>query len=355
MPPSKSSKANKLKAAFEKYAGGKVLIPLRGHPDADALSSALAHQALLKEMNITTVISHIREISHQENRAHVKLFGIDKIQYDGSNLDFADFCGYSLVDSQFPDKEMEEHLSGLPALSLVDHHEKSDSIVKATYTDIDEQAGATATVYALYMQSLGLLEENDEHSRIATAMIHGIRSDTDGLVSAEKKDYRAMLYLSRYSDPNMLRKISIQPLSPKTMGIIMKAYTNMEIKDNYAISGVGVVQNPDRDAIPVAADFLLRHSGIDTVLVYGIVDEHIDCSLRTTDDGLIPPTFIKETFPEVEREKDYGGRRHAKGGFKLSLGLFGGMTAEKESADHIAHLVDRYVKGKFFAKLGIEE
>jgi len=46
-----------------------VLIVLRGTPDPDAISSALAHKTLLKSLMLMPTILHTEEISHQENRA----------------------------------------------------------------------------------------------------------------------------------------------------------------------------------------------------------------------------------------------------------------------------------------------
>jgi len=155
------AKIHELEKVLEDYSGNKILIALAGHPDPDCISSALAHQKILKSKNIESTITHVLEISHQENRALVKLLGIEMIKYDRENLNPSEFAGYSLVDSQKPDQRMQEFLSNVPLVSVVDHHDKTQRL-EAKFVDINKGVGAAATVYADYLKSLDLLKEDEE-------------------------------------------------------------------------------------------------------------------------------------------------------------------------------------------------
>jgi nanoRNase/pAp phosphatase (c-di-AMP/oligoRNAs hydrolase) len=345
------SRVKDLEEVLESCRGKKILIALRGHPDPDSISCALAHKELMKRHDIQTTIMYNQEMSHQENRALVKLLGLDFVRYDGNNLNVEGYVGYSLVDSQLPDNEILENLKTIPVISIVDHHDEVKGI-EARFIDLDKEAGASATTYSHYLSELDLLKEGDEgNSELATALIHGIRSDTDALINAWKKDYEAITYLSRFADLELLRKISIQPLSHQTMDLIVRAYLNREISDNYLITGVDIVRKVERDSIPQAADFLLRRSGIDTVLVYGIVDDYIDCSFRTLSDIIRPSDFIKEAFPDV-KEGQYGGR-YDKGGFQLPLGIFASLAKKSEESKSLINVVNDYMRSRFYEKLGI--
>ena len=344
-----------LEKVLQDHSGKKLLIALQGHPDPDSISSALAHQVILKNNNIETTIAHVEDISHQENKALMKLLDIEFVKYPGQELDFKDFSGYSLVDSQLPDKELAGHLENLELISVVDHHDTQKNS-KAKFSDIDKDAGSTATIYSHYFETLDLFnlkegEEEEETIKLATALMHGIKTDTDNLNNAGPKDYQAIAYLSKFANLELLKKISIQSVSPTTMDTIVNSYQNKIISDNHIMAGVGIVPEAERDAIPQAATFLLRRAGIDTSLVYGIVGGCINGSFRTTNDGIRPSEFIREAYPDMP--KDSSGGRQNQGGFQFPLGVVESQMLKEEDNELVIELVNKYMRNGFYKKLGI--
>ncbi len=347
MAPKK--KISNLVEALESYKDKKLLITIRGAPDPDSISSALAHQLIAQNQGVETEIAYSEDVSHQENRALVKVLGIDFIKYSES-MDFSEYVGYCLVDSQHPDQVFEEVLKDKPIISVVDHHDKEEGL-EAKFIQIDTEVGAAATIYAEQLKQLDLLNSED-HSNIATALMHGIRTDTDNLINATERDHKAMGYLAKYADTTKLKKISIQAISPRTMDAIAMAAKNRETEGNYLISGVGILDKSERDALPQAADFLLRRAGIDTVLVYGIVEDNIQCSFRTTDDTVRPIDFISETFPEVNEEGGSFGGRYDKGGFSLPLGILESLLEDEKDEKLVVQAVNRYMSKRFYKAVG---
>ena len=67
---------------------------------------------------------------------------------------------------------------------------------------------------------------------------------------------------------------------------------------DFALAGVGRVSPLNRDAIAQAADFILRREDIDTVVVFGLVDDRIDGSLRTNRPSVDPAAFMASAFGE---------------------------------------------------------
>ena len=73
-----------------------------------------------------------------------------------------------------------------------------------------------------------------------------------------------------------------------------------------------------------AADFLLRHEGVETSVVFGIVNgDVVDGSLRTVSHTIDPDAFLKTLLGADSTGRHFGGGRRNKGGFRVPLGLFG--------------------------------
>jgi len=84
-------------------------------------------------------------------------------------------------------EEIVKHLEevGVGALVVVDHHEPQQRL-KPDFIDVRRNFGATATIYAEYLQNglVKLDKSHREHVTAATALTHGIMTDTNGLIRA---------------------------------------------------------------------------------------------------------------------------------------------------------------------------
>ena len=66
-------------------------------------------------------------------------------------------------------------------------------------------------------------------AKLASALLYGIRSDTDDYLTAREIDYRAASYLAPYADHELLMAISMQSISPRTMEITQRCFANKVI------------------------------------------------------------------------------------------------------------------------------
>jgi len=234
---------------------------------------------------------------------------------------------------------------------LVDHHKKTGK-VKARFVDIRENAGATSSIYAEYLQygKHSLSNTSATDTELATALHHGIRSDTDNFFLAREIDWHAAAYLSKFADRDLLKQIASSSITANTMDILQQALASKEIKDNYLLAGVFYVREADRDGIAQAADYLVRREGIDTAIVFGIIeDRYIHGSLRTRSSTVDPDIFLKEVFgTDKETGKPYGGGRFDKGGFQIPLNIF----ADCGDKQLLWELVNRTIKAKILKRLG---
>jgi Exopolyphosphatase-related proteins len=252
------SKAAEMAALLEQHRGERHAIVMQDYPDPDAISSAWAHKLIAARFNIDADIIYEGRISHQENLALVQLTDIEMVRY-GDGTDLSVYQGTIFVDNQGTTSTLTDRFTaaGVKPLIVVDHHERQD-IIDPEFTDI-RKIGATATIYTQYMRE-GLLELNKSdlhHVRLATALMHGIRSETLGLIRAREEELEAATFLTRFTDFSLLENILSVKRSKQVMDVIRQALENREIRESYSISGVGFLRMEDRDSIPQAADFLL--------------------------------------------------------------------------------------------------
>ncbi len=354
-----SQKIEKFREVLEAHKGETHIVAIQDFPDPDAIASAVAHRLICLNYGIDVEIVYAGRISHQQNIALVKLLNIELIRYTDDTFDFSRYQGSVFIDNQGKTtaltKKLEAH--GIKPIIVVDHHERSGGI-SAEFHDI-RKIGATASIYTSYLQQgLVELDKTDTfHVRCATALMHGIRSDTNDFIRADEHDLLAASYLSNYYNPNHLSEIVMQARSKKVMDIIEKALANRVIKDNYSISGIGYLRQEDRDAISQASDFLLTEENVHTVIVYGIVvndnqEELLNGSFRTSKLTLDADTFMKEAFGKSEYGDYFGGGKQEAGGFAVPIGFLAG-TYGNEYEDLKWKMFDLQVKQKIFNKIGV--
>lgn len=352
-------KVGKLKAVLEAHKGETHVIAIQDFPDPDAIASAFAHQLICLNYGIEVDIVYAGRISHQQNIALIKLLNIELIRYT-ETFDFSRYQGSAFIDTQgmtnsLLTKQLETH--EIKPVMVVDHHERA-GLLAPEFSDI-RKIGATATIYTNYIvQGMLELDKSDSvHIRCATALMHGIRSDTNGFIRASEQDLMAAAFLSNYFSPNLLNEIESQARSKTVMDIIEKALANRVLKNNYSISGIGYLRQEDRDAIAQAADFLMTEENVHTAIVYGIVvddkdEELLSGSFRTSKLTLDADTFMKETFGKSENGEYFGGGKQEAGGFSIPVGFLAG-TYGNEYEELKWKMFDLQVKQKIFTKIGV--
>ncbi len=356
--------ASALEQVLEKHRGERHIAVLQDYPDPDAISSAFVHKLISAEHDINVDIVYGGRVSHQQNIALVKLLGITLLPASElSNLSV--YQGSIFVDGQGTNSALTPRLmeAGVPPIAIVDHHTQQEQMPVAEFVDI-RHVGATATIYAGYLQT-GILKmdrSHRDHVVAATALMHGIMTDTNHFVNATEEDFGAAAFLSGYFNAASLMGILSQPRTRKTMDTIQLALQNRILRENYSIAGIGYVRAAERDAIPQAADFLLTEENVHTAVVYGIVIaeqegqrvESLVGSLRTNKMTLAPDAFIKEVFGRSEAGQFYGGGRTEAGAFEIPIRfLTGGPNEEFERLKW--QVFDLQVKQKLFAKIGVKD
>ena len=311
--------------ALQHAKGSHVLIALRGHPDPDGIACAMAQAHIGQRLGVSMTIGYCHELSHRENRALVKLLGVElrkiKSVRDAGAVDYI-----ALVDAYDVDPELAD-AEGIEVLTIVDHH-RAPAPPKARFVDLRLEAAATATIFSEYLAELAPLDPDvEEDRRIATALMHGLATDTDDFVLARGADFRAAAAIAEVCDRDLLADLSRRLIAPSAMDVIARALASLVVRRNFARAGVGFVSDSDRDTIAQAADFLVRREDIDTVVVYGVVGERfIEGSLRTHSPSVDPAVWLEQAFGHDDKGRAYGGGRRDKGGFRIPIGFLGRST-----------------------------
>jgi len=324
--PATEPRARAFAETLASAKGKHVLIALRGHPDPDGIACAITQAHIAQRMGVAqTTVGYCQEVSHRENRALVKLLGLElrkiKTVAEVGKVDFL-----SLVDAHEVDNDLSD-AGDYEVLTVVDHH-RAVTPPKARFVDLRLDVGATATIFVEYLNELTVLDPDvEEDRRIATALMHGLATDTDDFMLARAADFRAAAQIAEVCDRDLLEDLSRRLIAPTAMDVIARALSAMVVRRNFATAGVGFVSEAERDTIAQAADFLVRREDIDTCVVYGVVgDKYIEGSLRTHSPSVDPAVWLEQAFGSDEKGRPYGGGRRDKGGFRIPIGFLGRVT-----------------------------
>lgn len=353
-----SQKIEALRQTFERHQHDRQLIILQDFPDPDALSCAWAYQLIAEQYDIQCDIVYAGTLSHQENIALVKLTGLPAQRWTLQNAkskDLSVYSSYALIDNQGTTSQLMPLVqeAQIPLVVLVDHHSLQGDL-KAEFSDLRPSIRATATIFTQYLQAglLALDSSINNHVKCATALMHGLRSDTNRLMQAQEEDFLAAGYLSRFYDSQLLNAVLQANRSKRVMDVIERSLKNRIVQNNFSIAGVGYLRYEDRDAIPQAADFLVTEENVHTAVVFGIVhdeDEELEVvigSLRTTKLTLDPDEFIKEAFGQDSQGRFFGGGRTGAGGFEIPMGFLSGFNENSAYARMKWEVFDAQIKQK---------
>lgn len=356
------ARARQLRDLLEARRGEHHIIAIQDFPDPDAIASAMAYQQIAEGFEIRADIVYDGQISHPENLALVNLLEIELFAFSlHLALDIYDAAVF--IDNQGATTRLTPRLkeAGIPTLAVIDHHEPND-LLDPIFSDI-RPVGAAATIFVEYLQSgqfCQLDRTNAAHAQLATALMHGLHSETDDFIRAGRSEYEAAAYLSRLIDVDLLERVLCVQKTRGTMDTIRTALARRTIRGGLSVAGVGFIRWGDRDAIPQAADFLLTEENVHTAITYGIVRsedgrELVSGSLRTNNATLGVDAFLKRALGTDPHGRPYGGGRHRAGGFEIPISFLASGSSDRDLREMKWTLYDQQIRRKLFYAAGLEE
>jgi nanoRNase/pAp phosphatase (c-di-AMP/oligoRNAs hydrolase) len=277
-----------VEAVRNRFEGAEsVLVLLQDDPDPDAIASGLALRQVLGRNKQTAPLGSFGRVTRPENIAMVKLLEIEIEKVTKNTL--KKFDRIAVVDLQPP------HLASPPKeIDLVIDHHPEQFNYKSHLKDIRPSYGATSTILLEYL----LCTNSSIGTRLATAMLYGIKSDTFALSrEVNEWDVQAFSYLYPLANQNLMRRIERPELPPAALDALSTALRNRRVVDKVAFVNLGRVERDD--LIPQMADFSLSFEGIEWAVVSGVYESNYIISVRNVGYVRAAGRVVKEAFGDI--------------------------------------------------------
>ncbi|WP_255169927.1 DHH family phosphoesterase [Natrononativus amylolyticus] len=332
------SRSAELSAVLEE--ADSLAIVCHDNPDPDCLASALALETIARDAGVEEIsIVYGGEISHQQNRAFVNMLDVGVEAIGAVSLEDHDCIAF--VDHSRPEANTTVPVSIGPDV-VVDHHPGPE--IDATFVDVRVDYGSTSTIFVEYLLDLDV----SLTTRLASALLFALhRERLDFVREPTEREYEAALAVYPDADLELLEQLYGTAFSPATIDAIGRAIRSRERRGSSLVASVG--RTTETDALPQAADYLLNLEGVDTVLVYGVVNGTIRMSGRSID----PRIHIGETLTAGYGSIGSVGGHHDMAGGRIELGLFAD-EADGDDDEALLAFVSRRVSRRFFDVLNLD-
>lgn len=301
--PKTGKKAEVLVGLFKKSQS--VLIVMQDNPDPDSVAAALGLRKIANSQSeAQCTLTYGGAIGRAENKALVRYLSVNIRPFHEINL--ARFDLICMVDTQ-PGTGNNSLPEDFQPDIVIDHHPIQSATKQCIFTDIRRNYGSASTIVCEYLKQL----EISIDTQLATAMLYGIRSDTQDLGrEAIKSDIDAIYFLFPLANKRMLSQIQRGSFDREYFQLLATALKNARVYQNSVIiTGLGQVNNPDM--IGEVADLLLRDDNATCSICYGLSGQKILISIRATDEKMEADRMIQSI---VSKNGTGGGHKTYAGG-----------------------------------------
>lgn len=302
---------------------GTVKIAIFSHPspDPDAIGSQMGLSWMLKKAydNVEVDCFYDGCISHPQNQRMINLLDPDLKLYSD--------CVIEHYDLRISVDTIPSHAACPPETNfdlVIDHHKDApNGSFKGLYLNL-RAGSACSTVYQLIKQhGISFEEDNDNDSKVATALLVGIITDTEYQTSDDTTDIEHEAYreLFEHRNSTALKQITRykQPREWVEARACVAQKAHDRIKEGVLIHGIGFITGNNRDLIAAVADEMLSWENVETSVAFAVVDgNRLEGSVRSSNPALAVPTLCKQLGGQFGE----GGGKLGKGSFKYYLDNF---------------------------------
>lgn len=249
----------------------RIGILVQPDPDPDGIASAYALRALLGRKRTTAPLISFGDVQRPENRALCEAIGIEVRVITPDEI--SEFDGLVLVDVQ-PNVFGDDPPERLKSIDVVIDHHPERTGYEATISDIRSNYGATSTIFTEYLRATN----TEINPRLATALLYGIKSDTQYLGrETSNHDMQSFAFLHASHSPALLRRIERPALPLAGLQALGRALSKADVRDGIHILVLGRVRE---DVIPQVADMALQAEGAEWSIAVGTVGRNLVFSVR---------------------------------------------------------------------------
>jgi nanoRNase/pAp phosphatase (c-di-AMP/oligoRNAs hydrolase) len=340
-PPSGGNESRKRNVCMNGYSdfhdkiksAGDVRVAIFTHrcPDPDAMSSMMGLSWLLqKSFQLESDLFYAGEVSHPQNGVMLNLLNPDLQRVDESYIP-EEYGLHILVDT-VPENA---GINGKEVTFdiVIDHHRELPSNFEGVL--VHKKVGACASIIYDMMkhfvkQEDWLDEDSDGDQKLATALIAGIVTDTEYLMSDDSTEFefKAFSELFSFRNSNFLKQIVFFKRPKLWIDKKAEGCTQARIsEDGYAIVGLGIIPDKHRDLIADMAEEMVHWTSVETAIAFGVVGgDKIEGSVRSLNPSLTVSDFCKK----LGGKHGSGGGKHGKGAYRLSLA---GMSIDPDEEE----------------------
>lgn len=288
-----------------------ISVLMHPNPDPDAMASALGVSALAKSVGTKAHVQYSGQIRHPENRAFETVLDCEFECVEGPE----DLAAETVVLVDHNEPRGFRGANDVIPCAVIDHHPGNGE--GTAFTDVRTERGSCASILTEYIRERGWSNRPDEDGRtltptLATALLYGIQSDTTSFTrSCTHAEFDAAAYLFPAADSDFLDRIANPQVDGETLDVKAEAITRREIEGSFLVSHVGTLSN--LDALPIAAEELVRLEGITAAVVTGEREGEIHVSGRSRDDRVHMGKSISAAL-EVVPDASAGGHARMGGG-----------------------------------------
>lgn len=311
---------DKIKAAIESKGAAKIAIFSHPSPDPDAIASQMALSWLFHKAYDSVEVDCFFDgcISHPQNQRMCNLLDPELRKYD--------ICSPEDYDLRICVDTVPSHAANPENTHydlVIDHHKEiPNGGFKGLFLNL--KAGSScATIYQLIKQhKVSFEKDNDQDSKVATALLVGIITDTEYQTSDDTTDYEHEAYreLFEFRNSAALKQITRykQPREWVQARACVAQKAHDRIQDGVLIHGIGFITGNNRDLIAAVADEMLSWENVETAVAFAVLDgERIEGSVRSNNAALAVPNLCKELGGQFEGG---GGGKLGKGAYHYGLG-----------------------------------
>jgi nanoRNase/pAp phosphatase (c-di-AMP/oligoRNAs hydrolase) len=318
----------KLKKLLQDKKYKRAAVFTHAYPDPDAIGSLMGVEWLLtKLIGLESHGYFVGPISHPQNIMMVNLLDPNMrpvVEYKPDDHDL-----HILVDTVPTNAGIGNSVVNFDL--VIDHHkEVCPPDFKGLFINL-RTGSCAATVYHL-IKSLGLnfSDQVDADAKVVTALLIGITTDTENLMSDDSTEYEfnAWSGLFPYRNPSTLREIANFDRPKFWIDTKAKAMLNYTIEDGVGIVGLGIIPARHRDMISDMAQEMVQWENVETAIAFALVDgSRIEGSIRSVNSALSVPKLCSSLGGKF----GCGGGKLGKGAYKVELAGGGIEDDDSES------------------------